>query len=323
MIFKRINAVFNPECYHGWGINKRFFEGWYFKIISSDQNFAYAFIPGVAMDKNGKKQSFIQVLDGKKLTSDYHKFNFNDFKPSSYSFDVKILNNEFSDQNMILDLPNIKGKISFGDLFRWPSNLFSPGIMGPYSFVPFMECYHGIISMNHNLSGSLKINNKDVNFKNGKGYIEKDWGHSFPEAYIWLQCNNFESKNISIKASVAKIPWLNKSFIGFIAGLLINNKLIRFTTYNKSKINTCNVNNNEVELNFENNSYELKINVKRKVSTKLFAPIIGFMDKRVEESMDSIIHITLYNKKNNEELFSEKGTSAAIEVAGKYRQLIK
>tara|TARA_B100000900_G_C20502420_1_gene684353 strand:- start:138 stop:317 length:180 start_codon:yes stop_codon:yes gene_type:complete len=59
------------------------------------------------------------------------------------------------------------------------------------------------------------------------------------------------------------------------------------------------------------------------VSTKLFAPIIGFMDKRVEESMDSIIHITLYNKKNNEELFSEKGTSAAIEVAGKYRQLIK
>tara|TARA_B100001248_G_C27115548_1_gene333276 strand:+ start:43 stop:330 length:288 start_codon:yes stop_codon:yes gene_type:complete len=51
MIFKRINAVFNPECYHGWGIDKRFFEGWYFKIISSDQNFAYAFITGVAMDK--------------------------------------------------------------------------------------------------------------------------------------------------------------------------------------------------------------------------------------------------------------------------------
>ena len=59
------------------------------------------------------------------------------------------------------------------------------------------------------------------------------------------------------------------------------------------------------------------------MSTKLFAPIIGFMDKRVEESMDSIIHITLYNTKNNKELFSEKGTSAAIEVAGKYRQLIK
>ena len=27
-----------------------------------------------------------------------------------------------------------------------------------------------------------------------------------------------------------------------------------------------------------------------KVSTKLFAPIIGLMDKRVEESMDSIIY---------------------------------
>ena len=34
------------------------------------------------------------------------------------------------------------------------------------------------------------------------------------------QCNNFKKKNFSVKASVAKIPWLKSSFIGFIAGSL-------------------------------------------------------------------------------------------------------
>ena len=65
MISNKIYAIWHPECYHGWGKSKRFFEGWYYKIVSKDQNNAFAIIPGIAMDENGNKQSFIQVLDGK------------------------------------------------------------------------------------------------------------------------------------------------------------------------------------------------------------------------------------------------------------------
>ena len=38
--------------------------------------------------------------------------------------------------------------------------------------------------MNHNLSGSLKINNKDVNFNLEKGIL-KDWGHSIFPVHIF------------------------------------------------------------------------------------------------------------------------------------------
>ena len=31
----------------------------------------------------------------------------------------------------------------------WPVKVTSPGAMGPYAFVPFMECYHGVVSMDH------------------------------------------------------------------------------------------------------------------------------------------------------------------------------
>ena len=50
----------------------------------------------------------------------------------------------------------------------------SPGIMGPYSFIPFMECYHGILSMNHKILGSLKYNDENISFNGGKCYMEKD-----------------------------------------------------------------------------------------------------------------------------------------------------
>ena len=63
--------------------------------------------------------------------------------------------------------------------------------MGWYSFVPFMECNHGIVSVNHDLYGEISVNGNVIDFNNGKGYIEKDWGVSFPEAWIWIQSNNF------------------------------------------------------------------------------------------------------------------------------------
>ena len=66
MIFKKLYALWHDECYHGWGRSKRFFEGWYYKLVSEDQGQAIAIIPGIAMDETGSKQAFIQVLDGKK-----------------------------------------------------------------------------------------------------------------------------------------------------------------------------------------------------------------------------------------------------------------
>ena len=39
--------------------------------------------------------------------------------------------------------------------------------MGPFAFFPFMECYHGIVSMDHQVFGKLEINGEIVNFDGG------------------------------------------------------------------------------------------------------------------------------------------------------------
>jgi hypothetical protein len=323
LIFRRLKTIWNPELYHGWGKKNKFFEGWYYKIVSKEEDYAYAFIPGIAMDENGLKQAFIQILDGKKLKSNYIKFSFDKFKANPLDHDLRIGNNRFKSNSIKLDLPEIKGKLLFSDLTPWSKSFFSPGIMGPFSFLPFMECYHGILSMNHKITGELIIGKKKINFDKGKGYTEKDWGHSFPLGYIWMQSNHFNKKNISFKLSVAKIPLRGFSFIGFIAGVWFNDKLIEFTTYNFSKFKKCSISKQEVLIEMENNKYKLIVKAIRSKSTKLAAPIQGFMDSRIEESMNSIINLILVDKIENQTIVNDNGSSACIEVAGQYNLLIK
>lgn len=322
MLQNKIRAVFRPELYHGWGKSKSYFEGWYYKIISKDEKHSFAIIPGIAMDSEGKKQAFIQVLDGRKLSASYFKFEADSFIPSPDKFKVKIDNNLFEASGFSLDLPKIKGSLAFKNSVPWPTQWYSPGIMGPFTFVPFMECYHGILSMNHEIQGTLEIFGEQIDFSGGRGYMEKDWGRSFPSAYIWMQSNHFSKPGISIKASVAKIPWLGSSFVGFIAGLYFDNQLIEFTTYNGSRLVRSYADATDVVLILENKRFRLEVNVKRSEATELASPIQGFMDGRISESMTSDVHVKLLQAKSGEILFEDHARNVALEVAGNLPEIL-
>ena len=323
MIQNRIHALWNPECYHGWGKSKKFFEGWYYKIVSADQKYAFAIIPGIALDEHGKQQAFIQVLDGRSLTAAYHTFEAQEFIPHSKKHDLLIKDNRFDSNGIELHLPNLKGTLRFQNLCPWSNRWFSPGIMGPFSFVPFMECYHGILSMDHDIQGKLTYNSETIDFNGGKGYIEKDWGHSFPEGYVWMQSNHFSEPGVSLKASIAKIPWMGSSFIGHIAGVWLKGKLIEFTTYNGTRIKRCSIDEHEVGIEMENKTHALMIEAEREQATSLAAPIAGFMDARIEESMNARLKVRLIHKKTNTVLLNDTGYSAGIEVAGNHKLLLK
>jgi hypothetical protein len=320
-LFKKLNAFFNPEQFQGWGRQRNYFEGWYFKLISPDEQNAFAIIPGIAMDKEGNRQAFIQVLDGRKKTAAYHRFSAEEFIPEAGRFYVAIKGNSFSEKHLYVDLPGIKGELHFYENIPWPKKIYSPGIMGPYAFVPFMECYHGIVSMDHVISGSLILDGESISFDNGRGYIEKDWGRSFPSAYFWMQSNHFSKPGISLKCSVAKIPWVTKAFTGFIGGLWLHDKLCRFTTYNGTKLLKSFADEKKVELVMENSKYRLEILAHRDKATALASPIGGLMDGRIEESMTATIDVLLTDKKSGAILFNDTGRNAGLEVAGKIEEI--
>jgi hypothetical protein len=319
---RKLQALFRPELYHGWGRQKKYFEGWYYKIISANEEHAFAFIPGIAMDEKGKQHAFIQVLDGKAQSAEYLTFPAEAFKAATDKFRITVGDNHFTRDSIQLALSDYRGTLHFTNTVPWPNRWYSPGIMGPYTFVPFMECYHGIVSMDHKLEGSLHILGKNIDFSGGRGYIEKDWGHSFPSAYFWMQSNHFSRAGISFKASVAKIPWLRSSFVGFIAGLYFNGKLFEFTTYNGTKLLHSFADRDKVELLMENRHHRLQVLAYRDHATELTSPLAGFMDGRISESMTSELEIKLSVKSNGQILFHDTGQNAALEVAGKIEEIM-
>jgi tocopherol cyclase len=321
-LLPNIRALFHPDQFQGAAKTRRYFEGWYFKLLNKDQSAALAIIPGVAMDETGQKQAFIQVLDGKKQTARYHKFEFESFVSSTTKFHISIGNNSFSANHIELDLPGLSGRLDFAQTVPWPSPWYSPGIMGPFAFVPFMECYHGIVSMDHAITGDFTVDGKVTSFSGGRGYTEKDWGRSFPSAYVWMQSNHFSLPGISVKASVARIPWIRNSFTGFIAGIWLHDRLIRFTTYNGTSLRKLRIDLTKIELVLENKRYLLSIVAWRDAATSLASPLQGLMDGRIEESMTSRLEIKLTDRKSGSIILQDTGHHAGLEVAGAIDEIL-
>jgi hypothetical protein len=179
-----------------------------------------------------------------------------------------------------------------------------------------MECKHGIGSVLHHLNGSLSINNSEINFTKGTGYIEKDWGTSFPESWIWLHCNTFNQPGSCFTFSVAKIPWLGSFFIGHICFLYHNGKFYRFATYNGSKITKLTFHAPVLNIEIKNKTHTLKVKAVQNRSGMLNAPGLGEMNRIIKESIDSTIEIELFDN-NNKSIFSDIGTRAGLEIIEK------
>jgi hypothetical protein len=179
-------GVRHPEAFHGQGKTNNFFEGWYIKLVSADTSQRWAVIPGIfrglkSDGENSVDQAFVQVLDGKTGRSWFHEFPIEAFKAETEEFRVSVGDNHFDSHGVTLNLPQLKGTIKYATpIDPWPVTLASPGIMGWFGLVPFMECFHGVVSFGHQLQGTLDVEGAETSFDAGRGYIEKDWGKGFP-----------------------------------------------------------------------------------------------------------------------------------------------
>jgi len=310
--------IFYPEAFQGQGKTRHYFEGWYFKIIDRKAENIMAVIPGISIEDNAKSSCFIQVMDANKAESFYLRYAIRKFSYLKNKFQISIGENHFSGDSMTLDISKdgleMKGRLEFGELSFWPKSIISPGAMGWYSYIPFMECYHGVISMDHHISGELEINGKTIDYNEGKGYIEKDWGRSFPQGWVWAQSNHFSAKKASIMLSVAKIPFKRFSFTGFICGLMVNDKFYIFATYTGAKIKKIDISQRQAEICLEDKRHVLNIKTINSVSATLASPEMGAMGGRINESIRAIIEVSLFDKRKGKPIFTDKSNIGALEI---------
>lgn len=323
-----IRGVQHPEAFHGQGKKHNFFEGWYIKLVSADKSQRWAVIPGIFRSLKSAGQNadiaFVQVLDGQTGRSWFHEFKPEQFEASTHEFKVSVGDNHFDSHGVTLNLPQLKGRIEFAtDIDPWPVTAKSPGIMGWYSMVPFMECFHGIVSFGHELSGVLDVEGQATQFGGGRGYIEKDWGRAFPSGYVWLQSNHFETApDASLIASVAIIPWLASSFRGFIIGFKHSGKLHKWTTYSKSTEQLLSIDDSHVRWQVSGPDGRLELTAERVAGGLLHAPLREAMYRRVEETMKATIQVRHFDK-DGHLIFEDDGTCASMEVFGDLDRLLE
>lgn len=246
-----------------------YFCGWYVKCQNGTQT--VAFIPAYNITGNQKSCSLQVITDEGAWNVEYP---FEEFHMDEKG--VKIGPNRFTKQGCRLNVQmqelTVRGSLTFGE--------FAPiayDIMGPFKFVPFMECRHSVFSMKHRVDGRIFINGKEFLFSDGLCYIEGDRGYSFPKDYLWTQCCFPEG---SIMLSVADIPFCGFHFTGVIGVIQYRGKEYRIATYLGARA----VKIRDGEAVIRQGSRILTVRRLEEKGHPLAAPVKGGMQRTIRES---------------------------------------
>lgn len=274
---------------------KDYFEGWYYKLLNLDGSVTLSLIPGVSKSVEDP-HAFIQVINNHNHQTYYIRYPLSSFKFQSAPFMITIDQNSFTRNQIILsikDVVDLEGVINLGEWTMIDESLYAPNIMGPFAYLPWMECYHGVMSLRHDLNGVLMLNDEVLSFDDGIGYLEKDYGSSFPSRYIWIHSNMPKIQN-SLFFSYAKIPFGLFQFNGLICILEIAGKQHRFATYNNSKVTHVKI-EDTVFIEIKKGSDVLRLTLSNHLSHPLVAPKKGDMNQIIYESLDGTVHASLYH----------------------------
>ena len=245
-----------------------YFCGWYFKCQSDAQTLAV--IPAVHRT-NGEKSCSIQLIT--ETASWNLCFPYSDFQKNA-SF-IAIGKNQFREQGIVLNLHSSElsasGFLQFGK--------FTPiryDIMGPFRYIPFMECRHSVFSMKHSVTGKIIVNGIPYTFRDDVGYLEGDRGRSFPKEYAWTQCSFHDG---ALMLSIADIPLGSYHFTGVIGIILWRGKEYRLATYLGAKA----VKIEGGEMIVQQNNMCLTVRQLEKSAHPLYAPASGAMARTIHE----------------------------------------
>ena len=277
------------KYYHGREQRGPYFEGWYLKH-QTREGAALALIPACHIDGTGRRSASLQVIaDGQSWWLAYPDTEFRAFEGM---FCVQMGYSLFTEREMCLyiqqDGLSLHGTVGYG-----PFTPLNSDIMGPFRFLPAMECAHGVISMGHPLEGKLALNGKRLDFSGGVGYIETDRGRSFPGAYLWTQCVWQGDRPGSVMLSVATIPMAGGQFTGCICAVLYGGREYRLATYRGVRVEQCSRSGAEIR----QGRYRLTAELLEGKGCPLRAPTEGVMGRTIHESLRSTVRYRFWDGK--------------------------
>ena len=258
----------------GGSLMRNHFCGWYFRCQSDRRTLTV--IPSVHRTKESKYCTIQLITD----THSFHvSFPYSDFHKKGSQ--ISIAGNRFGKEGVTLDIQtpdlNVTGSVRFG---MFTSIQYD--IMGPFRYVPFMQCRHSVFSMHHSVDGMLSINGTPHMFENAIGYMEGDRGYSFPSKYVWTQCSFPDG---ALMLSIGNIPLWGFHFTGIIGIVLMQGKEYRLATYLGAKA----VKIDTDEIIVWQGSLTLTVRPQGQAGHPLNAPVNGAMIRTIHEHPSCLV----------------------------------
>lgn len=261
-----------------------FFEGWYFKHQQGEHT--VAFIPAHHRDRQGVYTASLQIVTENR--AEYVEIPVRDFRMKQKPFRVRCGDNVFSPSGCRIDCPFGGARLT-GTLRYGPWTPPRGDIMGPFRFVPRMQCRHSVLSMAHSVEGTLTLGGQTLDFRQGQGYAEGDRGTSFPSRYVWTQ-GAFPRGSAML--SIADIPFCGRQFTGCIGFVWMDGKELRLATYRGLRILEAGPQGAVVR----QGGWELRVELLEARPVALRAPQQGDMGRIIRESAACRVRYCLLRK---------------------------
>ena len=280
----------------------RYFKGWYCKLQTRDGD-ALALIPALHIDSRGRRSASLQVISRER--SWWLAYPGAAFQQKGAQ--LRLGENLFQPEGVWLQIQtrdlSLQGKLRFG-----PAVGLRSDIMGPFRFLPNMECVHGVHSMGHAVDGTLCLNGRRLDFAGGLGYVESDRGRSFPERYLWAQ-SSWQGAG-SLMLAVATIPLAGYRFTGCICAVLHGGQEYRLATYRGVKVLAW----WDRGAVIRQGRYRLAVEVLERQMQPLRAPVEGEMGRTIHESLCARLRCRFWV--GEQLLFDRVDHCAGFEYAG-------
>lgn len=301
------------------GRSRPFFEGWFYKAVDAARLQSVAVIPGFFRGLRPEEDyAFVQVYDGATGRVVHQRYEAKCFSVTRETGVVIIGANRFSPQQLTLEMPaaGVFGSIMLRDLTPWPPGRFGTRVMGWFAWIPGLQCYHEVVSLGHRVDGTLSIAGNERDLTGGRGYLEKNWGRSFPGAWVWLQCNHFERPDVSLLLAVARVPLLGGAIRGVTAGHLDGRSFYRLGTYDGARLVGGSGGAGRLALEVANRSLTLEVAVSATssgpVRERVLVPTAEGLMPGVTEVLNATVDCTL--RRRGTVLFRGTGVCASLDV---------
>lgn len=216
---------------------KKGFMSWYYNFIDAQKENLLEISIGKTQEE-GNSEYYLSIASNQKafskeikLSGERVKWEKDGMHYDSCSFDQNGIALDLEDEAY-----HIKGSLSFTENRGTNRSKWQTGVMGPFKYWPFLNSYHDVTSLAHQLSGSITINNETIDFTGGKGYMEKEWGKQYPKIWVWAQCNHFKEHDIALMVGVARMPFLWEYYTSFSVPVYYKGSLEVFSNYNGGQI---------------------------------------------------------------------------------------